>query len=185
MKKLLLFIILSTAALAAQAQTNEALDTINIRKELKLNDYAMVGVQYGVGLSQVMWNPSQKQDFVFIPYNFGVTFTKYGKMFGYMPYFGFQAGVFYTKDAYQFKYNEEYDYTYTIEGAEKAIIDVVEVPILFQFHYDMWNFKIMAQVGCYGGYRLGIERFPGKTGNVSEEVRYSFKDTDRRMDYGI
>ena len=62
---------------------------------------------------------------------------------------------------------------------------MIEVPLLFQFHYDMWNFKIMAQVGCYGGYRLGIERFPGKTGNVSEELRYSFKDTDRRMDYGI
>ena len=43
MKRLLLFIILSAFTWAAQAQTNEALDTINIRKELKLNDYAMIG----------------------------------------------------------------------------------------------------------------------------------------------
>jgi hypothetical protein len=106
-------------------------------------------------------------------------------MFGYMPFFGFQAGIFYAKEGYQFEYNEDKDYIYTIEGAEKAVIDVIEVPLLFQFHYDMWNFKIMAQVGCYGGYRLGIERFPGKTGHVKDELRYSFKDTDRRMDYGI
>ena len=185
MKKLLLFIILSTAALAAQAQTNEALDTINIRKELKLNDYAMVGVQYGVGLSQVMWNPSQKQDFVFIPYNFGVTFTKYGKMFGYMPYFGFQAGLFYTQEGYQFEYNKENKYTYKVEGAEKAVMDVVELPILAHLHMDFWRMKIIAEIGCYAGYRLAIHRFPGKTGNVSPEIEHSFLDTDRRWDYGI
>ena len=162
MKKLLILIILSVFALTAQAQTNEALDTINIRKELKLNDYAMFGVQYGAGLSQVTWNPRQKQDFVFIPYNIGVTFTKYGKMFGYMPYFGFQAGVFLTQEGYQFEYNEENKYTYKIEGAEKAIMDVVEVPVLAH-----------------------LQRFPGQTGNVSPEVEFSFLDTDNRFDYGL
>ena len=165
--------------------TDEQLDTINVRKKLFINDYSMIGIQYGAGLSQVMWNPSQKQDMLFSPINAGITFTTYQKMFGYMPYFGFQAGIFYGKEGYQFEYNEDKDYIYTIEGAEKAVLDVIEVPLLFQFHIDMWNFKIMAQVGCYGGYRLGIERFPGKTGYVKEELRHSFKDTDRRMDYGI
>ena len=165
--------------------TDEQLDTINVRKKLFINDYSMIGIQYGAGLSQVMWNPSQKQDMLFSPINVGITFTTYQKMFGYMPYFGFQAGIFYGKEGYQFEYNEDKDYIYTIEGAEKAVLDVIEVPLLFQFHIDMWNFKIMAQVGCYGGYRLGIERFPGKTGYVKEELRHSFKDTDRRMDYGI
>ena len=165
--------------------TDEQLDTIDVKKKLFINDYSMIGIQYGAGLSQVMWNPSQKQDMLFSPINVGVTFTTYQKMFGYMPFFGFQAGIFYAKEGYQFEYNEDKDYIYTIEGAEKAVLDVIEVPLLFQFHYDTWNFKILAQVGCYGGYRLGIERFPGKTGNVKDELRYSFKDTDRRMDYGI
>lgn len=168
-----------------QALTDEQLDTINVKKKLVINDYTMVGVQYGAGLSQVMWNPSQKQEMVFTPLNFGVTFTKYQKMFGYMPYFGFQAGLFYAREGYQFKKNEKNDYTYKIEGAEKALIDVIEAPVLFQFHYDMWNFKIMAQLGCYAGYRLGIQRFPGETGFVSEEVRNSFVETDRRWDYGL
>lgn len=165
--------------------TDEQLDTINVKKKLVINDYSMLGIQYGAGLSRVMWNPSQKQDMVFVPVNVGITYTKYGKMFGYMPYFGFQMGLFYAQEGYQFKYNKDRDYTYKIEGAEKAILDVVEVPMLFQFHIDMWNFKILAQIGCYGGYRLGIERFPGITGSVSEELQHSFKDTDRRWDYGI
>ena len=167
------------------ALTDEQLDTIDVKKKLVINDYTMFGVQYGVGLSQVMWNPSQKQEMVFIPYNVGVTFTTYQKMFGFMPYFGFQAGVFYTREGYQFKLNENTDYIYKVEGAEKVLIEVVEVPMMFQFHLDMWNFKIMANLGCYGGYRLSIQRFPGDTGHVSEDVQYSFTETDRRWDYGL
>lgn len=165
--------------------TNEYLDTLNLKRKLDINDYTMIGVHYGVGLSQVMWNPSQKQDMVLMPYNIGVTFTKYGKMFGYMPYFGFQAGFLYTQEGYQFEYNEDRNYTYKIEGAEKAVYDVIEVPVMAHMHMDFWNMKVMANIGCYAGYRLSIERFPGKTGYVREELVHSFKETDRRLDYGI
>ncbi len=164
--------------------TNEFLDTLTIRKALVVNDYSLIGVQYGAGLSQVMWNPRQEQSMLFVPVNVGVTYTKYGQMFA-MPFFAFKAGLFYAKEGYQFEYNEEYDWTYKIEGAEKAILEVIEVPLLFQFHYDMWNFKIMAELGCYGGYRLGITRYPGKTGNVTPEVEHSFLETDNRVDYGL
>jgi hypothetical protein len=168
----------------ADTLTNEYLDTLNVRKALVVNDYSLIGVQYGVGLSSVMWNPPQEQSMLFVPVNFGVTYTRYGQMFA-MPYFAFKAGLFYAKEGYQFEYNEEYDWTYKVEGAEKAILEVVELPLLFQFHYDSWNFKIIAEVGCYGGYRLGIQRFPGKTGNVRPELEYSFTETDRRLDYGL
>ena len=171
--------------LDVDAITDEQLDTIDVKKKLVINDYSMIGIQYGAGLSQVMWNPSQKQDMVFSPVNIGVTFTTYQKMFGYMPFFGFQAGIFYAKEGYQFEYNEDKDYTYTIEGAEKAVYDIVELPMYFHFHYDLWNFKILAQIGCYGGYRLGIHRYPGKTGNVTPDLENSFLPTDRRWDYGL
>ena len=203
MRKLLIILICLSAVFPSFAQklrvsdemivldvdsiTDEQLDTIDVTKKLIINDYSMVGVQYGVGLSRVSWNPSQKQDHVFTPLNVGVTFTTYGKMFGYMPYFGMQAGIFYAREGYQFKYNEERDYTYHIVGAERALIDVIEVPLLFQFHYDMWNMKILAQVGCYGGYRLSIERFDTHVTNVTlkPEYQHSFLETDRRWDYGI
>ena len=199
MRKFATFILLFFSVLTLKAQkekavleisytdtlTNEFLDTVNVKKKLKLNDYSMIGVQYGVGLSQVMWNPSQKQDMLFMPVNFGVTFTKYGKMFGYMPYFGFQAGIFYGQEGYQFEYNEDKDYTYKIAGAEKAVIDVVEVPILSLLHFDLWHMKIIAQIGFYAGYRLSIHRYPGKTGYVLPENVRSFLPTDKRFDYGI
>ncbi len=171
--------------LTVDKYTNEFLDSLNVKKELKINDYSMIGISYGVNLSQVTWNPAQKQDMLVLPTNIGISYTKYGKMFGYMPFFGFQIGLNYTKEGYQFEYNEDKDYTYTIEGAEKAIYDVLEVPLYMHCHYDLWNFKIIANAGCYAGYRMGIHRYPGKTGNVSPEVETSFVDTDRRWDYGL
>ncbi len=164
--------------------TNEYLDTIKVKKSLVVNNYSLIGVQYGVELSQVAWNPKQEQDMLFMPINIGITYTKYGQMFA-LPFFAFKGGIFYTREGYQFKYNEDYDWTYNIEGAEKAIMDVLEVPLMFQFHYDTWFFKILAEVGCYGGYRMAIHRFPGKTGNVNPEFEHSFTDTDIRFDYGI
>lgn len=165
--------------------TNEYLDSISIRKKLELNDYSMIGFQYGASLSRVMWNPTQKQDMLFMPVNFGVMYTRYGKMFGYMPYFGFQAGLFYGQEGYQFEYNEDDDYTYTIEGAEKAVMQVVELPVLAHMHVDFWKMKLLVNIGCYAGYRLSIERFPSKTGSVSDDVAHSFLDTDNRFDYGL
>lgn len=165
--------------------TNEYLDTISIRKKLELNDYTMIGMQYGASLSQVMWNPTQKQDMLFMPVNFGVMYTRYGKMFGYMPYFGFQAGLFYAREGYKFEYDEEDDYTYTIEGAEKAVMEVIELPVMAHIHVDFWKMKLLVNIGCYAGYRMSIERFPGKNTSVAEEVKHSFLDTDNRFDYGI
>ena len=164
------------------------LDTINVNKKTFINDYSMIGVQYGAGLSQVMWNPSQRQEMLLMPYNFGVTFTRYGKMFGYMPYFGFQVGVFYGQEGYQFKKNEDTGYTYTIQGADKAIMDVIEVPVLSHMHIDFWKMKVMADIGFYVGYRLNIHRFPfnGEYKNDAyAEMQNSFLETDNRLDYGI
>ena len=135
MRRLLLYILLTACALSSYAQekkvlkldetarieyvdrlTDEQLDTIDVKKKLSINDYTLIGLQYGAGLSMFMFNPPQENDRVILPYNAGITFTKYGKMFGYMPYFGFQIGLFYAQDAYQFAYNEEYDYTFKIEN---------------------------------------------------------------------
>ena len=55
--------------------TNEYLDTIKINKTFELNDYSMIGFQYGAGLSRVSWNPSQKQDMLLMPVNVGVFYT--------------------------------------------------------------------------------------------------------------
>lgn len=168
--------------------TNEFLDSLEIKKKVSINDYTMVGVQYGVGLSQVMWNPKYKQEMIMMPVNFGVTYTRYGKMFGYMPFFGFQIGLFYGQEGYKFKYNEESDYTVTIQGADKAVFDVIEMPVLSHLHFDFWKMKVIANIGFYAGYRLKVQRFPygGEFKNPDyAATEHTFLETDRRWDYGI
>lgn len=163
-----------TAALAL-------LDTIDVKKKNIINDYSMIGVQYGMALSQVMWNPSMRQGFLFVPYNIGFMYTRYGKMFGYMPYFGFQAGVILTREGYKFKADDE-GYIPNVQGATKAVMDVVEVPVMAHCHFDFWKMKLMANIGFFAGYRLSIHR----TGeSVAPEIADAFMDTDRRFDYGI
>lgn len=161
--------------------TNEFLDSLDIRKELVINDYSMVGIQYGMGTSRPMWSPSMKQTSLFVPVNFGVLFTRYGKMFGYMPYFGFQIGAFYAQEGYKFE-KEDDGYQPTLEGATSAIMEVIEVPFMAHCHFDFWKMKVMANIGLYGGYRLSIQRF-GE--DVTEGYRNEFLPSDRRWDYGI
>lgn len=167
---------------------DEVLDTIEVKKKTFINDYSMIGIQYGAGLSQVMWNPSQKQEMQIMPYNVGIMYTRYGKMFGYMPYFGFQVGLFYGQEGYKFKKNDDTGYTYTIQGADRAIFDVVELPFLSHMHIDFWKMKVMADIGFYVGYRLKIHRFPYEGKYYNDDyaaMQDSFIETDRRVDYGI
>lgn len=86
----------------ADTLTNEFLDSIEVKKALVVNDYSLIGLQYGAGLSRVMWNPRQEQKMVFSPMNVGITYTKYGQMFA-MPFFAFKAGLFYTQEGYEFE----------------------------------------------------------------------------------
>lgn len=158
------------------AVTDAYLDSVDFKKKTLINDYSMIGVHYGMALNQMSWNPSMKQGMQFVPVNFGVTWTRYGKMFGYMPYFGIQAGIFYAREGYNLEEG------YNVQGARNAIMDVIEVPVLAHTHFDFWKMKFMVNLGFYAGYRLSISRWGG---NVSESIAHSFLPTDIRFDYGI
>lgn len=170
----------------SESWSEEYVDTASVNKRQLINDYSMIGVQYGVGLSQMYWNPSNTQKMVFIPYNIGVTYTRYGKMFGFMPYFGIQLGVFYTREAFQLKAKdddeESYIPTVATTGESGAVMDVIEVPVLAHCHVDFWKMKILVNAGLYGGYRLSINR----TGDrVAPEYASSFAPFNNRIDFGI
>ena len=162
------------------------LDTVEVKKKMVINDYSMIGLQYGMNISQVSWNPSMRQKSLFFPYNFGIFYTRYGKMFGYMPYFGFQAGIIYTKEGYSFKPDDETeawpDLGGPYSGVRQAVMDVIEVPLLAHIHVDFWKMKLLADIGFFVGYRLNIER-SGQ--DIDPAIANSFIDTDRRFDYGI
>lgn len=160
--------------------TDAFLDTVNVRKHLTINDYSLFGVQYGISRNTMSFNPVKKQAAFYTPGVVGVTYTRYGKLFGYMPYFGFQIGAFYGQDGYSFKEDED-GFTPSVDGAVKGVYDYVEVPFLAQFHYDVWPVKLMAGLGFYGGWRLRVHR----EGWMDEAYADAFYDYDRRLDYGI
>lgn len=158
------------------------LDTVNLQKKVVINDYSMIGVQYGVGINRMMFNPTKKQTNLITPVNIGVFYTRYGKMFGYMPYFGFQIGLIYGSDGYMFKPNAE-GVTPTMDGAVKAVYKFIELPFMSHFHLDIGNnFKLTGNLGLYAGYRLAVQRFGD---GVDDYHKSNFYDYDRRFDYGI
>ena len=93
-------------------------------------------------------------------------------MFGYMPYFGIQAGLFYAREGYSL------DEGYEVEGARNAIMDVVELPVLAHCHFDFWKMKLMVNLGFYAGYRLSIHRWGD---GFHSDIADSFLPTDRRF----
>lgn len=166
--------------------TDEYLDSVQVRKKFKINDYTMIGVHYGVSINNTMFTPPMRHKSFITPGYFGFSVINYGKMFGYMPYFGFRWGFAYGHEGYQFKMDKEDGSVSTIEGATKAVYDVVEMPFLAHMHYDMNHFKMIAELGPYAGYKLRIERSSDISGHlVPEEVAHTFLETDKRWDYGL
>ena len=163
-------------ALDTISYSDEYLDTVNVKKALAINDYTLLGVHYGVGLNQMNWTPSMEQKMLFTPVNVGISWTRYGKMFGYMPYFGIQIGALYTKEGYRLKEG------YKVQGASTAVMQIIEMPVLAHIHYDFWKMKLMVNIGFYGAYRLSIQRIGDA---VRDEYEYNFTETDYRWDYGI
>ena len=156
--------------------TDIYLDTVTINVKNYINDYSMVGVQYGVSLNQMMFNPTKKQKMQFNPINVGIVYTKYGKMFGYMPYFGFQTGFFYGKEGYEFKKDKKTgEYTESVDGATSGTYEYIEVPLLAHMHMDVWHLKFIVNGGLFGGYRMSVER----QGSLSDDKYLTASDETR------
>lgn len=161
--------------------TDIYLDTVNISKVSLPNDYMMIGFEAGAGYNRMQFNPPYSQSWRFSPEYYELTFTRYSKMFGYMPYFGFQLGLAYGHEGYKMEMNEETGYISTISGATECVYDIAEIHTLAHFHYDIGHVKVMLNIGPYAGKRLRIERIGGF---VDDEIVHDFLDTDRRFDFG-
>ena len=74
MKRIIISIFLITASIAVSAQSDmlpkgltvekysdEYLDSLDVKKDLNINDYTMFGISYEENLSPVLWMPVQKQ----------------------------------------------------------------------------------------------------------------------------
>ena len=191
MKKLqiLLALLLPLCSLNAQElpdsllYNNEYLDTVQVYSVHEINNYCLVGFSYGGVLSRMTVTPYQHQDNIWNMGHYAVTFTRYEKMFDYLPYFGFQTGLELSYEGMQFKYNEETGYMpYWDDGTSYIKMRTLEIPVLAQLHLDAPPVKFMASFGFYGAYRLDMDR---QGEYVSEDMRHTFQDYEIRWDYGL
>ena len=163
---------------------DEYLDTVKLRAGDVVNDVSTIGINFGGTFTGMNFNPSHSQHRDFWPGHVSIMYSRYEKMFDYLPNFGFMVGVEYGHEGYHFKQNKETGNTFVYykERSEAIKMSVVEVPFLGMIHFDTRYTKAYADVGIYGGYRLSIERFGPL---VEEQYKYDWYDTDIRWDYGF
>lgn len=195
MKKLLLFILLLVPGLSNAAVSvkdtldidslpNEYLDTVKVYQKRLINDYSMIGVNYGVGLCNMSFNPSKhNRQSQIIPNHFSVWYTHYEKLFDRYANFALHIGLEYSHEGAGFKTNPETELPYDrIDGADKIAMEIIDMPVLAGFHVDAAPVKFQGAAGVYGGYRKSIERSgPG----VDPAYEHAFKEYEYRLDYGL
>lgn len=153
-------------------------------KKLLINDYSMIGVNWGVTFSNTSFNPSKHgRAWVITPNYVSVMYTKYSKMFDYLPYFGLTVGAAYGHEGYAFEADED-GYSQHVDGATWCSMDVIEAPAMLQLHLDIEPVKLMANAGIYGGWRRSIQR-TGPESSFDQEYASKFRDYEHRFDYGF
>ncbi len=137
-----------------------SIDTVAPPKQFK--SIHMVGVKYGVNLSGISTQPSLRESRVLTYNNISVLYTYYHALWDKLFNFGLQTGL---KHGYE-------GYASELSGYGE-ICEMVEVPLISQFKIDFSIFRLLVDVGAYGGYRLSTDREGG------------FDRYDQRYDYGI
>lgn len=154
----------------------EIIDTVIVRKKFNLNNYSTIGIEGGAVLNNMMFNPPRSTKFTTSVPAVAIMFTHYQKMFGYMPYFGYQIGLAHSYQGFKFKKD-----TY-IDGQSSARWKFAEIPFMAMMHFDTENLKMMANLGIFGGYRYDIHR---EGPYLDPAIVDEFRDFDYRLDYGF
>ena len=182
---LLLLTVLAAAGARAQEVTFnvDSLVAEKPGKKALINDYVMIGVNYGVSFSNMYYSPARhNRAWQFMPNYVSVTFTKYSKMFDNIPMFGLVLGVAHGYEGFGFLRDPDTGRSQELDGAEQGTIEVFEIPALAQIHVDFHPGKIMANVGVYGGWRNSISR---SGPNLEPEFANAFRPYENRWEYGL
>lgn len=169
---------------APQPYSEMYLDTVQVVRNFNINNYSMVGVETGLLFNSVMFNPDMKTETMVNYGHYGVMFTHYQKMFGFMPYFGYRVGFSVSKQGFAYKEDKENHTISTLFGDTiQENFDIVEAPFLLHAHMDSRFFKLFADVGIFGAYRLNISR-KGYMDFVPQD-QFNFKPFEKQFDYGL
>lgn len=182
-RKIISIALLTLSCAVASAQVDSLEHAVKQKKNL-INDYSMIGVNYGYTFSNTYFVPNKHgRVWVGKPHYVSVMYTKYSKMFDYLPYFGVTVGFAYGHEGYAFEADEKGSSEH-VEGATWCSMEVLEVPAMMQLHYDFEPFKAMANIGVYGGWRRSIERY-GANEVFDPEYANKFRDYEHQFDYGF
>lgn len=169
MKRLTLSFFLLVLGLTAAAQDNFIFDMPNdfadidtVAPPAKFKSIHMVGVSYGVNLSGVTSSPKIGEERIWTFNNIGVSYTYYHALWDHLFNFGLSVGA---KHGY-----EGYASSYDNYG---EICELIEIPLISQFKIDFSRFRLLINIGTYGGYRLSTDKEGG------------FDKYDQRYDYGV
>ena len=169
MKRLILSLFLLALGLTAAAQDNFIFDMPNdfadidtVAPPAKYKSIHMLGVSYGVNLSGVTSSPKIGQERIWTFNNIGISYTYYHALWDHLFNFGLSVGA---KHGY-----EGYASSYDTYG---ETCEMIEIPLISQFKIDFSRFRLLVNVGTYGGYRLATDKEGG------------FDKYDQRFDYGV
>ena len=179
MKKIIIALLLLCPFTSGAQSDSTALP----RKLRPINDYSLIGVNYGVTFAGTWFSPTKHNgQYVFETNYVSVTYTKFSKLFDRMPYFALVLGAAMGNEGYAFKADKETGAISDVNGATRCSMQVIEFPAMMQFHYDFEPFKLMANAGVYGGWRRSITR---SGPYLDEEWTDKFRDYERQIDYGF
>ena len=131
----------------------------------------LLGVRGGYALTGMFYNPPREDYKGYPAYpDVSVLYTFYHDLWGNIPYFGLQAGVRYT----------HYGYKRETSG---LLYDVIQVPLVSQFHFDFWKMRLLLNLGVYGGYRFRAFSYNTETGETHKEV--TFDANHIPFDFGL
>ena len=170
MKRVILFLLAMFFVLSAYGQNeNFIFDMPDDFAELdttahvgRFKSIHMIGVSYGVNWSGVNSSPKIGSEKVLTYNNIGVQYTYYHALWDQLFNFGLQIGAWHGYEGY----------TSRTDGYGETC-EIVEVPLVSQFKIDFSIFRLLINLGTYGGYRLSTDKEGG------------FDKYDQRVDYGI
>lgn len=168
-KRFLLLIVALTAALTASAQDNfifempdDFADLDTLQHPARFKSIHMIGVSYGVNYSGVTSSPKIGHEKIWTYNSIGVYYTYYHALWDQLFNFGIQFGAKHGYEGYTSSW-----------GTLGETCEVIEVPLISQFKIDFSIFRLLVNLGTYGGYRLSTNKEGG------------FDKFDQRYDYGV
>ncbi len=101
----------------------------------------LIGVKAAYNISGVDFNPTKNEINITSNKNLSLVYTYYHDLWKTMPYFGFQAALSYQEQGY------------SINDVETRL-QVIELPLVSQFHIDFWKMRFLINLGGFMGYRM-------------------------------